>query len=111
MDHYVRFSHIDFCYRSEANLVPTSNDPKGYWFITKISIPASASVWWKRKDGKWARITPPYNHNDDAAIQLGELVKTPGEPLASGQLHARLETTLSEHMKQNNKTDKPYIYW
>lgn len=112
MDYHQWFTQIDFCFRAKESDVHRSNDPKGYWFITKIFPADKAEVWRKRTSGDWIRIANPINDNDAESIKLGNLIKHPsGTAYASGRLHQILDNMLFEYMSKENKKDYPYYYW
>ena len=102
-----------YCYRSNEYLAPKSNHPQGYWYITEIITSEHATVWRKRKSGDWIRLASSFTPNEKDAFELGNLVKHPtkGIILANGSIHERLESKLTQHMENENKTSYPYNYW
>jgi len=109
MEWYERAQLIDFVWRSKH---PDANDPKGYWFITEISIPISVSVYRKTSSNQWIRLSTTSKVWEEEAIKLGNLsIAQNGTVWVNGDLYKRLDEALEKYMVENNYNRYPYIYW
>jgi hypothetical protein len=109
MEEFERVQHIDFVWRSRH---PDSNMPKGYWFITQISIPISVAIWRKRSDDAWVRLSPDEIPFESQIVESGNLVKhKDGTVYAAGQVKERLDETLRIYMEKKDLNKHPYVYW
>ncbi len=109
MEEFERVQHFDFVWRSRH---PDSNMPKGYWFITQISIPISVAIWRKRSDDAWVRLAPGEIPFESQIVESGNLVKhKDGTVYATGQVKERLDEALRNYMEENGFNKHPYIYW